>query len=261
MSDNLHGCDTIRELVPEYAFGLTDPEQTRLVRSNLASCPDAATTLAEYDQLKAYLRQSVPPMEPPPALRARLMTAIKAPSGAAAATAATAAPARKFPRLRGVQRGWLAAGIAILFLVISNLYWLARTNDLSTAKGQTAIQNTAGFTATSTDGLRLVKLPSTPQGNEAWAIMMWNADSQIGLLCAWKLPKLTVGKTYQLWLTRGEEKISAGTFKVDPDGKGILIFTVVQPIDKFTWARITAEPESGSDSPSEIVFVNGKITT
>ena len=40
-------CKALQDLIPEYAFGLTDSEQARWVESNLPFCPDAATQLAE----------------------------------------------------------------------------------------------------------------------------------------------------------------------------------------------------------------------
>ena len=42
-----NSCDAIRELIPEYAFGLTDPEQTRFVEANLQLCTDAAADLVD----------------------------------------------------------------------------------------------------------------------------------------------------------------------------------------------------------------------
>jgi hypothetical protein len=88
---------------------------------------------------------------------------------------------------------------------------------------------------------------------------MWNGESEIGLLYVRGFPELSSGKTYQLWLTRGEERVSAGTFHVDDEGSAALLFNITEPIDDYTWARITEEPERGSDEPSNIVVVHGEL--
>ncbi len=246
-------CDTIQELIPDYAFGLTEQDETRLVELYLADCTDAAQQLGEFQSLQAALRADVPQIEPPAHLADRLMDAVAEP----------AAPAKS--RRLVLRPVWLIAAAAVIALVVTNVYWLLRVNDLTRRQDElvastSAPQNTA-FVLTGTSALRWVRLPSSEQNVNANAFLMWNAESEIGLLYASGFPELSVGKTYQLWFTRGEERISGGTFRVDNDGKGALLFHITQPIDKYTWARITAEPASGSDAPTGNVVVNGKLTT
>ena len=65
-------CDAIRELIPEYAFGLTDPEQTRFVEANLQHCAEAAAELADFQRLQSEMRADVAQIEPPLALESKL---------------------------------------------------------------------------------------------------------------------------------------------------------------------------------------------
>lgn len=257
-SSNLSGrCEDILELIPEYAFGLTDAEQTRLVEANLHQCPDAAAQLDDYRRLQTELRTAVPQVEPSAALEDRLMAAIAAP-------ASVAAPQPTQPR-RTFSRGWLVAAAALVALVLSNGYWLARVSNpvapLGNGTGQTISNEEGAFVLTSTANLRWARLPATETAAnpEATAFLMWNGESKIGLMYARGLPPPESGKTYQLWLTRGELRVSVGTFKVDEEGIGALLFQSEQPIDEFTWARITAEPAAGSQQPSENILVNGQL--
>jgi anti-sigma-K factor RskA len=243
-----HDCDSIRDLIPEYAFGLTSPEETRLVESNLAACPEAAADLDDYRDLQDNMRADVALFEPPAYLGDRLMAAISAPE---------AKPAPK-PR-RKIHWAWAVAAAAVLALVVTNIYWLRRVSDLQQPETAEDYSGSGAFVLTSTSSLRWVRLPPSEQTADTSAFMMWNSESEIGLLYAHGFPELAVGKTYQLWLTRGDEKVSAGTFRVDADGKGALLFHVTQPIDKFTWARITAEPASGSDQPTGNPVVVGQL--
>jgi hypothetical protein len=249
-----HECDAIRDLIPEYAFGLTSPEDTRLVESNISLCPEAVEQLADFRHLQELMREDVTQVEPPAHLSERLMAAVAAP---APASAPVAQP-RKLPL------AWLAAAAAIIVLVITNLYWMSRVDELSLRQEQLAAQlggrevNDA-FILTSTADLRWVRLPPDQEGADSNAFLMWNGESEIGLLYVRGFPELSSGKTYQLWLTRGEERVSAGTFEVDDEGDGALLFHSAEPIDDYTWARITEEPGSGSDQPSDTVVVHGEL--
>ncbi len=72
-ADPVYDCDAIQTLIPDYAFGLTDPAETRVVEANLVHCPEAATQLADYRQVQNEMRVSVPQIEPPIQLNDRLM--------------------------------------------------------------------------------------------------------------------------------------------------------------------------------------------
>ncbi len=258
-------CDAIRDLIPDYAFGLTDPEQTRLVEATLPLCIEAAAQLADFRQLQDEMRADIAQIEPPPALESKLMAAIAAPAVMPAAAVAVPSTSAQPQARRAVPYAWLAAAAAVIVLLLTNGYWLARVDELNQQNAQLAAQippsDTTAFVLTSTNGLRWVRLPPAEETADTSAFLMWNAESKIGLLYAHGFPELAVGKTYQLWLTRGETRTSVGTFRVDEGGQGALLFSSVEPIDQFTWARITDEPESGSPQPTGPIVVIGKLAT
>jgi len=267
-TDAIPACDDIQELVAEYAFGLTDPEQTRFVEDNLPMCPEAAVQLADFQRLQAEMRASVPQIEPSAALGDRLMAAIAAP--AETRPSVPSVTAKPTPQAVPTQRRWQLrpmwlVAAAMLALIVSNAFWYLRTEALNRRETEllTQLMNQQqadqAFVIANTDGLRWVRLPPSEESSKTTAVLMWNAESQIGLLYAQGLPKLTPDTTYQLWLTRGEARISAGTFTIDDTGKAAYLFHITEPIDNYTWARITVEPAKGSDAPSDTIIVNGKI--
>jgi predicted anti-sigma-YlaC factor YlaD len=215
-------CDLIHDLIPDYAFGLTGPDETRLVERHLANCPDAEAQLADFRRLQDDMREDVPQIEPPPQLAERLMAAIAAPQ----------------PQPRRIQWAWLAAA-AVVALVVTNLYWLLRVNIINIPSDSLSPDN--AFILTSTSNLRWARLPASQDTSQASAFLMWNGESKIGLLYVRGFEEMTVSDTYHLWLTKGEDKVSAGTFSVDDKGIGTLLFHITDPIDKYTWARITDE--------------------
>jgi anti-sigma-K factor RskA/putative zinc finger protein len=225
-------CEKIQELIPDYAFGLTGADETRLVESQLTSCPEAALQLADFRRLQDEMRESVDQMEPPPQLGERLMAA--------------AVPAA---RPRRMQWAWIAAA-AVFALIVTNGYWLLRVN---TSPSQVQPPDTNAFILTSTSNLRWARLPASQETSQASAFLMWNGESKIGLLYARGFEERAAGETYRLWLTKGDDKVSAGTFSVDDKGIGTLLFNITDPIDKYTWAHIT-------DEVTGEVVANGQLT-
>jgi hypothetical protein len=93
-TDLITDCEPILDLIPEYAFGLTEPEQNQWIEANIARCPEAVEQLTEYRRVQEEMRASVPEMELPVGAGARLMAALAAPAlNVAPAPAVETAPA------------------------------------------------------------------------------------------------------------------------------------------------------------------------
>lgn len=242
-------CDTLREYIAEYAFGLTDAEDTRRVEAGLADCAGAAQELAEYRQIQDALRSAVPQITPPASLREKLMAAT-APIQTASPAPAPARPVKT----ASFNRAWLAAAAAVALLVITNLFWLMR----ATAPETTPLENNA-FVLSSTSSLRWVRLPAENTETQSAAFLMWNAASTTGLMYAVNLPPLQQGRVYELWLTRDGERVSVGTFNVDDGGEAALIFHAIDPIDNFQRAWVTEEPAGGAPQPSNNIIARGEL--
>ena len=242
-------CTDITELIADYAFGLSTPEEIRLVEANLHACPEATAQLADYQRLQDEMRASVAQVEPSARLRERLITAT------GTSTSVKPLSPRHPPLLT-----WLAAA-AVIALVFTNLYWFSRFSELTDRQEELAeaFESALVVSESDTEELRWVRLP--PQEDiDSTAVLVWNPDSQVGLLYAREFPVLEPGKTYQLWLNRGEERISAGTFEVDDTGEASYLFHISEPIDNYAWARVTSEPEQGSEQPSGTVLVAGELS-
>jgi anti-sigma-K factor RskA len=157
---------------------------------------------------------------------------------------------------------WVWAAVAAAALVITNGYWLLRMDEMNRQYNELAaliaMRDEAAFVLTSTEALRWVRLPP-PEEADRSAFLMWNADSQTGLLYARGFPALEAGQGYQLWLARDGQRVSGGIFQVDEAGDGALLFRTSEPIDQYTRAGITVEPVEGSPAPTGMVLVNGDL--
>ena len=91
-------CDDVREMAGAFVLGALEPAEEAAVRDHLATCRDAHAEIAELGSVLPVLLESVPVVEPPAALKGRIMAAAAAdlearstpPAAAPAAAAATA---------------------------------------------------------------------------------------------------------------------------------------------------------------------------
>lgn len=260
-----HGCEAIQDLIADYAFGLTTLEETRLVEATLPHCPDARSELAQYKQIQAAMLQDVPQIAPPAHLESRLMAAIASTPPLAAPPSPKPTPAVPRPAESRRMRSpaWWLAAAALLALVGSNVFWFLRQDSNEPAEPQILItttpDTTTAVTLTRPADLRLVSLPASQEDSAATTFLMWNAESETGLLYVKGFAPLPEDRTYQLWLTREGVRFDVGTFRVDENGDGMLMFRSDQSIDVFTWAWITDEPLEGSAEPTGPVIAQGEL--
>lgn len=102
-------------------------------------------------------------------------------------------------------------------------------------------------------------LAAQPGQSSAQANFIWDTESKIGSLVATGLSVLPSGNVYQLWLVRGDQEISLGSFQVDENGTGVLIFQSPEPIEAFDLIGISVENESESPEPTTPHVVIGEI--
>ena len=263
-------CTDILELIPEYAFGLTDEVTARRVEAALPTCPEAEQQLAEYRQMQAAMREDVPEIAPPSTLGLRLREAISAEPVPAPSTVirpvprSIATPAPTAPQPRVIRRSLLfplIAAAALIALVITNVYWLSRVNSLSTqmqdATALLAQLRDGTFSVRNAESLELVQLAN--ENTNSFAMLMWDKESTTGLIYTRDFPELQSGKVYQLWLANEDGRISGGTFTVTAEGEGALIFTAPRSIGDYDRAGVTEEPEGGSPGPTSPAVVSGTL--
>ena len=89
-------CDDVRELAASFVLGALDADEADAVRAHLASCADPHAEMAERGSVLNVLAESVPVVEPPAALKGRIL--------AAAAADLEARGRGRWPRRRGARR-------------------------------------------------------------------------------------------------------------------------------------------------------------
>ncbi len=140
-------------------------------------------------------------------------------------------------------------------MVLTNLYWAARVSNLeSQSKQFAALAQAPGITLRAADAGS-----GRYEGQSANGVVYVQPGGKLALLCVYALPQLEPDKTYQAWLVRDGQRVSAGTFGVNPNGYGVLVIDSSVPVSEYQQLGITVEPAGGSPAPTTPRVMGGEL--
>lgn len=193
----------------------------------------------ELERVASLVARAAPPAAPPPdGLRARTILAVEEERD----RGARRAPARRSARwwLPRLAPALAAAGAVVLALIV------AGGDDGPAGELELRAQLSGAGGATASAEVREIGIGRT---------IAFRSES---------LPILPKGEFYELWFAGpGDrpgrpERISAGTFHPDADGRSIVSFTAAVDPAKYPRLVVTAEPGDGDPAPSGVeVLVSG----
>jgi anti-sigma-K factor RskA len=247
-----------------YALGALDGAELAEFEAHLATgCAICAARLRETREALAVMPRALPPVPPPPALRARVLERIDA------ERRATPAPVALRPERRRGRAlwwaGWAGLAAAAALLVVVNAQ-LSRTREeiralegrVATLQGELADrERTLGFL--SDPNVRYVSLAGLKPTPEANAWLLWNPRTRQGLLLARGLPVPPTGHAYELWALAGAQPVPAGVFSVDAAGRALLRLPALPADHTFDAFAVTLEPAGGVPKPTGPMHLHGKI--
>lgn len=262
-------CDELRDLLPAYSVGATTPEETARVQTLLPLCPDVAEDMADYIALADEIALSVEPMQPAAHVHDKLMAAVKAekkqaapvkPSHDGATGGSTIAfadqPKAQQAQARPRWAAWMVAAAASILLIASNGFWIYQINETN----QQLEQIEAAFSAINQQRTELINLVgdgnvqtvalNSTTDNSRTATVIWNQETNDGLLYTDTLPELSPEQTYQLWFIGEGSPISGGLFRPGVDQDSFYSFQPPQSLSDYNAIAISVEPASGSEAPT-----------
>jgi len=223
-------CADRKDLLLLYAFDQLEPEEAGPLLAHVRSgCPRCAGELAAARTIAGHVALAVPPVSPPPRVKAKLL----------AATAAR----RTVP--------WMpAAGAALAAAAITAVAILVPTQ-----RGVNALR--AELAAA-----RVVSMTGTGPQPQAAARIFWDEPKGIWHVYVANMKPSDPGRTYQLWfITPDQRKVSAGTFDVGRGGVGEIVVVVPRELEEIAVAAVTEEPSGGVPQPTGAIQLVGKLGT
>jgi anti-sigma-K factor RskA len=231
------------ENIPAYALGALDARDAVALEAHLQTCASCREELDAYRDTSDKLLVSLPPQQPPAALRRQIQRRL--PSAQKSAR----------PRLNwSLSR--LAVGIAIVLLLALNVFSISQVRRLQNQQAQLMDQIQNGQMA-----LVMLSYPHTQsfpiQAENVTGSLLLDREYNNAVLILRGLPAIPENQTYQVWLIEPNgERTSAGLVRPQTD-----IPFISQPVSSaqdlasFVGVGMTIEPAGGSDHPTgSVVF-------
>jgi len=280
-------CGERRDELLLYVAGVLGEDERHALRAHLESgCPTCAGALAEAEVVLHEIPLALDPVAPSPDVRRHLLERAEA-SGRETeiAPGPTRAASAVASWLRPAATAALAAA-ATFFLVAlpmrGRLESLLERQDARIAELERAGESAQAVVERQTAELgqlraevavarRVARVQSRPEtlvvglrGTEveprAGARIFWDREADRWYLFVSGMQPPAPGKTHQLWfITASQQKISAGTLTVDPNGDGSHEVEVPKGIGPIVMAAITDEPAGGSPQPTGQIRVVGAV--
>ena len=218
-------CEQVNEALGAYALDSLPPDERREVEAHLRECNlhEDALALRATASLLAYAPEE---REPPARLRSRILTAVAQADSPPPTVKASAVPIPIEARRRRPPAALLAAVIALFALgaIVTGA----------------VILNSGGGSE------ELVR--NVASGPAAGSTLRYDPGNDRAILDVAGLAALPQGRTYQVWMLRGDSVAGVGLFTVDPSGRGRAVFTA--EMQTGDTVAVTEEPAGGSPAPT-----------
>lgn len=270
-------CDTVRELVEEYALGMLDPDLHQQVAGHLATCAECQAIYQEYAALLAMLPETLAAVSPhqlPVTVKEQLLQRLEtgAANGAKSRSVFPAFPdssplkpslpigeerqRKGYDPQVGLRRLRWALAAASLLLVLS-LAWSVRLNVVLAreralrAEFVELVGQQQELVLEIVDSGQTTRrvLRSTSESSNAYGKVFTRSDMPYVVAMAARLPQPRPGQAYHLWLTQGEQTELAGVMKINDEGFALVIYQAPQNDPLYTSAYVTLQPQ-GSTAPT-----------
>jgi anti-sigma-K factor RskA len=221
-----------------YMLGSLDAAETSAFEEHLASCQRCQARERWLRASVDVLPASVEQIEPPPALRERLVETVREEAGVPQEPARARHPVRP---ARGL-RAWLgslslrpAAALAGAVIVL--------------------VAGVAGYAIGRDDsGTTNITATGTPAAPQTTGTLVRSGD--VGVLRVSNLPQRR-DRVYEVWLVQKGKPVPSTLFQVGKDGTGAA--GIPDGLDDSTQVMVTSEPPGGSIQPTTQPLLSARV--
>jgi anti-sigma-K factor RskA len=284
MTAEANSHDTWRDSAALYALDALAGDERRAFEAHLQSCADCATELLTLRPVAGALAQVVPQVDPPAALKARVMAAAVSAQGSQAEPgnrAVTTAVMPTVPATGGAVSTLRRLSMAAMLVLAVGL--AAYSNSLrarvarleeqlalalaQSAELQAQVNDTRRTLATAQTHLAVFSAPDSTRINLAGQSPAlaasgradWSRSSGLALSVA-NLPALQTKRTYQVWLLTAGNPVSVGLLQPDATGRLSAVYTTPPDVPEPTGVALSEEPEGGVPLPTGQIYLVGLIS-
>jgi anti-sigma-K factor RskA len=265
-----------RDAAGLYALGALAGKERDEFEAHLATCEECSAEVRSLGAVVNALPYALPQVDPPPALRARVLAAAGDPKASSRATATvTPMPARS--RSWPSSPGWLAAAALVVLSVALGAYTAnvrQRVGSLETQLGEAlarldrseaqlaeavraAERAQTRLAVLTAPDLKQVSLAGQPAAPRAAGRALWSRANGL-LFAADALPPLPAGRIYQVWFLTPGAPVSAGLVRPDQNGRVAAAFDTPAGTPEPTGVAVSIEPEAGVPAPTGAIYLAGR---
>jgi anti-sigma-K factor RskA len=253
-------CAEAEELAALCVLDVLTADEAAPVHAHLAACDQPHTDIQRAAEAAGALALSVDPVQPPAALRERLMTAVAStppvPDRLAPAEPSVVVPfERPAPATRPSRWVWIGLAAAAVIALLLGGWNLALQRQVSDTDRQLVLVRQA-VAAASDPTSTVAPLAGTEAAPGASGMVVIPATGT-GYVMVQGLPPLDSGQVYQAWYLVGGTPTSAGL--MEPSPSGITVMAGLQPIPGTDTIALTVEPAGGVPQPTGDVVLAGTL--
>jgi anti-sigma-K factor RskA len=264
--------DKAQEAAGLYALGALPAEERTRFEAHVSTCDECRRDVRAFREVVNVLPFALPQIDPPPALRSRVL---------AAATAAD--EGRSFvpltivrPRRSFVWAAWLSAAAMLVLAVGLGAYTallrhrvsglevvlreavtrLDRSERQLASAARDAERAQVRLAVLTAPDMKQVELAGRAPAPRAAGRAFLSASNGL-LFAASQLPPLPAGRTYQVWLLTPGAPVSAGLMKPDQNGRVTTAFDVPPGASSPTGLAVSIEPDGGVPAPTGALYLVG----
>jgi anti-sigma-K factor RskA len=267
--------DRLHDLAGAYALGALDAAERAEFERHLTECRACADEVRSLRPVVDGLAQVVPLVDPPAALRDRVLATATQPVTPKLAGRVRAASegGPKLARPPKAEPFWpklvplaMAASLAVavglgayVWQLRDRLTDVERRLDEATARAAASETQVAALERAAVDVRNTALVIGAPDllrvdlagqaGSAAKGRAFWSRAHGL-VFAAVDLPALPAGKVYQLWVVGAQAPVSAGIFEPDPAGRATTIVAGGREFPAPAAFAVTLEPAGGVPQPT-----------
>ena len=275
-------CDDVRDLAPAFVLDALESEEADAVREHLATCAEPHPEFAELGSVVPALLETVDLVEPPAALRGRIMAAAaqdlaerSTPAAVAGRTALAPVADRTPPAAerttpvpasvidlaaaresrRPSRIAWVLGLAAVIAIAALGAWNVSLNNDLNAAVAYRQHVDDALAVAAQPGSSSAILTSKDDAKRSGLAVVA--ADGSVHIVVR-GLGANTGTTVYEAWVIDATGPIAVGGFTVGADGIGYLT-TPAGPGAVGVTVALTLEPVPGATKPAGPVISSGVV--